>query len=275
MKKVLSILLTFIFINACSAQQPIRQREILPPPTIRVNNLRNGESPIRVSDVKVDVKVIGAMAVTTVDMTFYNPNNRILEGELQFPLGEGQNISRFALDIDGKLREGVVVEKAKGQQVFESVIRQNIDPGLLEKTQGNNFRARIYPLPMKGTRRIVIAYEQELQKSNGAYRVYLPVDYGDTLKTFNLNLCVFGKDIEPKVENTPWGKFSFDKAGEAYVASYSAKDYPAKGQLVFSVPDKKQQRAFVEKGKISGENVFFAQVQPKYVDKSKKLPSRI
>jgi len=121
MRKVLGFFLTLLFIHACSAQQRI-QREVLPAPFIQVNNLHSDESPIRVSDVKIDVKVVGAMAVTTVDMVFYNPNNRVLEGELQFPLGEGQNISRFALDIDGNLREGVVVEKAKGQEVFESII---------------------------------------------------------------------------------------------------------------------------------------------------------
>lgn len=275
MKKILTFLLTPFLINACTAQQNTTQREILPPPTIQVNNLRNGESPIRVSDVKIDLKVVGNMAVTTVDMTFYNPNNRILEGELQFPLAEGQNISRFALDINGKLREGVVVDKAKGQEVFESVIRQNIDPGLLEKTQGNNFRTRIYPLPAKGNRRIVLAYEQELPKADGNMAVFLPVEYKDTLNTFALNVQVFGNETKPNVEETPWGNFKFDKSGEAYIASYKAENFPAKGQLVFSVPDKKEQRVFVEKGKISGETVFYAQIDPDKVNRSKKLPSNI
>ena len=275
MKKILGFLFAIFLVHACSAQQATRQREIIVPPSIQVNNLRKGESPIKVSDVKIDMKVVGAIAVTTVDMVFYNPNNRVLEGELQFPLGEGQNISRFALDINGNLREGVVVEKAKGQQVFESVIRQKIDPGLLEKTQGNNFKARIYPLPAKGTRRIVIAYEQELTKENSNYKAFLPVDYRDTLKTFELNLCVFGNDIAPNVDETPWGKFSFDKSGEAYIASYKAEDYPAKGQLVFSVPDKNNNQVFVEKGRISGETVFYAQVDPAITNRAKQLPSAI
>ncbi|MDR2949444.1 MAG: DUF2135 domain-containing protein [Prevotella sp.] len=275
MKKILGFLFAIFLVHACSAQQATQQRAIIVPPSIQVNNLRKGESPIKVSDVKIDMKVVGAIAVTTVDMVFYNPNNRVLEGELQFPLGEGQNISRFALDINGSLREGVVVEKAKGQQVFESVIRQKIDPGLLEKTQGNNFKARIYPLPAKGTRRIVIAYEQELTKENSNYKAFLPVDYRDTLKTFELNLCVFGNDIAPNVDETPWGKFSFDKSGEAYIASYKAEDYPAKGQLVFSVPDKNNNQVFVEKGRISGETVFYAQVDPAITNRAKQLPSAI
>ncbi|HKZ66237.1 MAG TPA: hypothetical protein VJ111_07775 [Chitinophagaceae bacterium] len=45
---------------------------------------------------------------------------------------------------------------------FENTIRQNIDPGLVEKTKGNNFRACIHPLPAKGIRHIVIAVEPVL-----------------------------------------------------------------------------------------------------------------
>ena len=67
--------------------------------------------------LKIDVKVIGNMATTTMDMTFYNDNNRVLEGELIFPLGEGQSVSRFALEVNGVLREAVVVDKNLGQKV--------------------------------------------------------------------------------------------------------------------------------------------------------------
>ena len=81
---------------------------------------------------------MGSRAITTVEMTFFNPNRRMLEGELQFPLLDGQQIVGFSLDIDGKLRGAVPVDKASGQQVFEDVIRARIDPALLESAGGNN-----------------------------------------------------------------------------------------------------------------------------------------
>ena len=43
---------------------------------------------------------------------------------------------------NGKMRDGVVVEKEKARQTFEAVERQNIDPGILEKTKGNNYKTR-------------------------------------------------------------------------------------------------------------------------------------
>lgn len=271
MKKYL-LLITFIWIGIyCLAQQ------VNPgSPTIQVKDLQATESPIRISNVTIDIKVVGPLAVTTVEMTLYNPNKRVLEGELQFPLAEGQNISRFALDINGKLREGVVVEKAKGQEVFESIVRRGVDPGLLEKTQGNNFKTRVYPLFARGTRKVVIAYEQELPKTGDNYRFFLPVEYGNNeLDKFNLHITVFGKETQPKIDKTPWGGFTFSNEGDVYQASYSAQKYKGKGQLVFSVPVKNDALTFLEKGIISGETIFYSQVFPPLKEQSREVPKRI
>lgn len=104
------------------------------------------------------------MAQTTVRMVFYNPNPRPLEGNLQFPLLEGQQITEFALDIDGKLRPAVTVEKAKGRQIFEEIERRNVDPALLERTQGNNFKLRIYPIAAMGTRTVELKYAEAMTR---------------------------------------------------------------------------------------------------------------
>jgi len=94
--------------------------------------------------------------------TFANPYDRVLHGDLYFPLSEGATISGCALDIDGKLIDGVAVEKHKGREVFEQIVRQNIDPGLIEWTKGNNFKTRVFPIPAKGTRTIRVRYVTEL-----------------------------------------------------------------------------------------------------------------
>lgn len=244
-------------------------------PFMRIQDIGKDEKPVKISRVKIDVEVVGTLAVTTVDMTFHNPNSRVLEGELEFPLADGQNISRFALDINGKMREGVVVEKAKGQEVFESIVRQGVDPGLLEKTEGNNFRTRVYPLFANGTRRVIIAYEQELVPDAGKYYVFLPVQYGDVLDKFEVNLVAHTNDQKPQVEKTPWSNFSFSRAGEAYIANYSAENYKPSGQVTFSVPVKKEIQLYIENGEIDNKTVFYTQILPDVNQTEKKLPSDI
>ncbi|MBO4704944.1 MAG: DUF2135 domain-containing protein [Spirochaetaceae bacterium] len=120
----------------------------------------------RLSELSVEVEVMGNIATTTLDMIFVNDTNRILEGELEFPLGEGETVTGYALDINGKMRQGVVVEKDKGRQVFEAIVRQGVDPGLIEKTSGNNFKTRVYPLPAKGSRHVQITYQSRLWKAD-------------------------------------------------------------------------------------------------------------
>ena len=105
------------------------------PPLLRITD--TAAQPVRLVAMKVDSQIVGHLAKTTVELSFRNPNNRILEGELQFPLLDGQQVTAFALDFDGKWRSAVPVEKAKGQAVFEEVTRARIDPALLEVTRGN------------------------------------------------------------------------------------------------------------------------------------------
>ena len=66
------------------------------PPVLQV---QGAEQPIRLQALKVDVEVSAGVAETRVQMEFFNPNARILEGKLQFPLASGQIVSGFALDV--------------------------------------------------------------------------------------------------------------------------------------------------------------------------------
>ena len=114
----------------------------------------DAKTPITLRAAAVNVETDGGLARTTLLLTLYNPNDRQLEGTLQFPLQPGQQVSAFALDVGGALRDAVPVPKQQAQQVFESVERRNVDPGLLEQTAGNQFRLRVYPIPARGTRQV-------------------------------------------------------------------------------------------------------------------------
>jgi len=144
------------------------------PPLIR-SNTTGGETPVRVQSAAVQTVISGGMAETTVKLVFYNPNHRQLEGDLQFPLGEGQQVTGFSLDVGGELRPAVPIEKERGRQILEAEERRRIDPGLLEQTQGNNFKLRIYPIPGRGTRTVELRYPAMLvrQQKNWSYRLPL------------------------------------------------------------------------------------------------------
>ncbi len=157
MKKKLSFLFVLTLLSNLFAQVII-----FPHIHLRVDDA--DESSISITGLDIKAKVTANVAVTTYDIVFYNDSSRDLEGEFEFPLKQGQSVCGFALDINGKLRDGVIVEKEKGRQVFEDVVRKQVDPALLEITAGNNYKARVYPIPAKGSRHIQIKIQETLSE---------------------------------------------------------------------------------------------------------------
>src|SRR5258706_16190171 len=96
----------------------------------------------------------------------------------------------MAMDVDGKLRDGVPVEKTRGQAIFEEVTRARIDPALLQVTQGNNYKLRVYPILPGKYKTVVIRYAESLAVRQGQYRFRLPLSYAERLASFELGVTV-------------------------------------------------------------------------------------
>ncbi|WP_418604037.1 TonB-dependent receptor plug domain-containing protein [Hwangdonia sp.] len=200
-------------------------------PSIKVGNDKLGITSL---DVKVDV--VGNIATTTYDMLFYNPTSNVLEGELAFPLGEGQRVSRLALEVNGKLREAVVVEKEQGRVAFEAVVRRRVDPVLLEKGTGNNYKARIYPIPAKGYKRVVLAHEQELIFSEEAHYFHLPLGFKKHLDHFVLEMNVFDQKMKPSLKEGHIENFQFKALYNNFYAKVEKKNYTPSESLTIKIP---------------------------------------
>ncbi len=91
-------------------------------------------------------------------LEFHKPNDRVLEGELQFPLADGQRVTGFAPDFNGELRDAALVPNDRGRQVVEETACRGVNPVLLKQTAGNQLRPRIYPLPVGSSRRAQNGY---------------------------------------------------------------------------------------------------------------------
>lgn len=262
------------FALALLALLPLCAQERLPMPQIRIQE-GDRSVPARIHDLRIDVKVVGHVATTTWDMTIHNPQTRVLEGELVFPLGEGQTVSRFAMDVNGRLREGVVVEKAKGRRAFEEIVRRGVDPGLLEKTAGNSFKARVYPIPARGYKRVVLAYEQELADGGPGELLYrLPLAFTDKVATFGLKVEVLDQPVAPRATASPLANFSFKSVRRGYLAEEVRSDFLPDRPLVVSIPRASDSgQVFVERR--DGQDFFFVMVHPGMAREAKPLPRRL
>ncbi|CAF4068215.1 unnamed protein product, partial [Adineta steineri] len=106
-------------------------------------------TPLQMISLHVEQQVNASFPLlhqVATTMTFKNTHNRRLEGALEFTLPQTATICGFGLDVDGRIVDGVVVEKEKARVTFEKEVRKGVDPGFVEMVAGNIFRTRVYPI---------------------------------------------------------------------------------------------------------------------------------
>ncbi len=220
---------------------------------------------------KVDVKIVGSLAITTFDIHFYNPNKRTLEGQLDFPLAEGVIVSRFAMDVNKKLREGVIVAKDKGRVTYEEIVNRRVDPGLLEVTRGNNFRSRVYPLFPEKEKHIVIAYEEELKVTPDGLKYSLPLNMPNELDEFSFKATVYSDFAKPINNSTNGSKFRHKDDSYTLLAEYT--DYKAKELYEFIIPYFGEESVQLET--YNNEDFFRISLNPDMMLQAKEKPQTI
>ena len=128
---------------------------------------------LKLSSLKARAAVEGPIALTELTLAFDNPEDRQLEGRFAITLPPGAAISRFAMKIDGRWQEGEVVERQAARRAYEDFLHRRQDPALLENDAGNVFRARVFPIPARAKKELVIAYSQNLPAEGEPWRLPL------------------------------------------------------------------------------------------------------
>ncbi|MEZ4362797.1 MAG: VIT domain-containing protein [Kofleriaceae bacterium] len=114
---------------------------------------------------KIDAKAVvdGPLAFTELHLYFHNPEARVREGRFAVTLPDEAALSRFAMENDGQWMEAEVVPKMVARRAYEDFLHRRQDPALLEKAAGNEFSARVFPIPANGDKHLVLSYSQELR----------------------------------------------------------------------------------------------------------------
>ncbi len=246
MKRILVIILFICLSATLSAQIPVMQ----------VKNA--GEEPVRLADLAMRVRIFGHLAESTMTMKFYNPNSRVLEGELEFPMPEGAVVSGYALDVNGDLVEGVAVEKQKAREIFETEVRKGVDPGLVEKVKGNNFKTRVYPLNPRGYRTVQVTYLTELAIDDASARYRVPLQLSKATERFNLRVEVLSADQQPKIKIEGLQPSDFSRMQSGWFSEVAANGQEIKSELLVDVPLPETGSVFVEK---SADGQYYFSVQ--------------
>ena len=179
-------------------------------------NTTEKDRAVRLQAHDVKIRVAGTVARTEIDETFFNDTDDVLEGVYRFPLPPGAEIERLALEVDGKMIEGEFTDKSKAAAIWRGAIQNAApkapkpraeiiwvpgpwrDPALLEWQQGGRFELKIFPIPKRGARRVVIAYTETVQSSGNMRRYTYPLPQSTasalTIGSFHVDARVVGYD---------------------------------------------------------------------------------
>ena len=155
MKKNALILVTIIAAAAAGAKMVSPPVE---PPVVRPVDLRANEQPIAVEKTEAVVEENAYFKRVKVSFVFTNPNSRVMQGDLEFPIPVDAVVCGYRLEVNGEMVPGVVCEKEKARVAFENETRKGVDPGLVEQVKGNLWKTRIFPLNPKTPRKAEVEF---------------------------------------------------------------------------------------------------------------------
>src|SRR5262245_55828709 len=104
-----SLLIAFGLLAFRCAHSQSLQPPLNPILSAQINGVddENQRVKLPLADLKIDVHVVGAIARTTIHATFTNPTEQWTEGTLALALPEEAVVTGYALDIEGRMIEGV------------------------------------------------------------------------------------------------------------------------------------------------------------------------
>lgn len=169
MKHFFARALVAFFANALAALG-----QVIP---IDCRDAKNPEIRHSLASAQVEVALAGPLAVTRWTLAFRNSGHRAAEGRLEVNLPAGWQVSGYALEVGGKMRDGVVVPRGTACATYQEIVDRMVDPGILELTP-TGFVTRIFPIPEGRTKAVRI--ELAAIRPDGASPFPVPDGAGTT-----------------------------------------------------------------------------------------------
>src|SRR5204863_6090726 len=121
------------------------------------------------SDVRVELS--DRVLKYEVDERFINRGASVGEADYLFPLPANAAFQDLKLSINGELVSGETMNAGAARQIYETIVRSQRDPALVEWMGHGLLRARIFPLNPGEEKRIVVRFQSVAPREGDALRV--------------------------------------------------------------------------------------------------------
>jgi Ca-activated chloride channel family protein len=163
-----------VFPTICAAQAIYVSEDAARSVRLPRPNVRSADG-YHIKELLVQSKIKGQVAQVQVSQTFVNTSKRTLMGSFMFPIPYDGAISQLTLMINGKEHPGTLLDARKARALFESIVRRNQDPALLEWVGSGVYRTSVFPIPPGAERRVTLSYSQICRKQHGLTDFMFPL----------------------------------------------------------------------------------------------------
>jgi len=232
--------------------------------------------PLSVKYHRVNVEITRQVAKTSIDQVFINNHHRDIEGIFIFPIPEKAAISEFSMYVGNKKIEGEILDRDQAAKIYQDIVRKMKDPALLEYMGRNMFRARIYPIPARGEKRIQLSYTEILKAEKSLVKYVYPLNterfslspIKEVVISVKIDSSVPIANIYSSSHKVSVRKESETKAFVGFEASHVKPDKDF--YLYYSLSQDDIGFSFLN-GKEEGEEYYMFLASPPYTSKKEKL----
>jgi hypothetical protein len=206
--------------------------------SLEAHGEKTGTTKLALQRLSVAAITTGDVTEMTIEHEFMNDSDERLEGTFRFPLPDGAMLTGLAMEIDGKLMDGELVERDKARKAYEQIVDHMLDPALLEWENGQTFKLRVFPIEPRKTKRVVLKVVAPLHRAaDGLFFAYRPPTGDGGVSLGNVRLSVDGRSIK-----TGKGEDQRAASGEvlvkvADIAPAALVEHTSEGTYVFAHVD--------------------------------------
>lgn len=120
----------------------------------------------KIKELAVQARITDQVARVNVSQSFVNTGSRQMEVSFIFPLPYDGAIDQLTLLVDGKEFPAKLLPAKEARAIYESIVRKNKDPALLEWVGTGMFQTSVFPVPPGAERKVTLRYNQLCRKDH-------------------------------------------------------------------------------------------------------------
>jgi Ca-activated chloride channel family protein len=129
----------------------------------------------KIKRLGIDARLQDQVARLQVSQTFVNTGQRTMEVSFVFPLPYDGAVDQLTFMVDGKEYAGKLLDAEEARRIYESYVRRNQDPALMEWIGTGMFKTSVFPVPAGAERTVTLRYNQVCRKHEGLTELLFPL----------------------------------------------------------------------------------------------------